>query len=148
MASFIKRYFPDSNDSAECYHPPASNEQIELLETQLGFSLPADYKIFLLSTNGFEGWIGPSYARFASTEEVLSTTLDFSRQFFPWAIFLGSDGGGVMYILDTRFIPMRFGVLEFIADENDFKPLGNSFEQFIKRLYDDTIFTRPENDGG
>lgn len=40
-----------------------------------------------------------------------------------------------MYILDLREEEIRFGMIPYIADEEDFVNLGSSFEIFIKNLY-------------
>jgi hypothetical protein len=45
-----------------------------------------------------------------------------------------------MIVIDKRKTPNQFGLLPYIADEEDFIPLGNIFEKFIERLYNGTAF--------
>ena len=46
-----------------------------------------------------------------------------------------------MYVIDKRTNPLQFGLLPFISSDEDFIPLGDTFEEFIKHLYDNDFWT-------
>lgn len=135
MATGISQYFIGSITNL-----PSTQQQILELEAKLNIILPQSYKDFLLITNGFEGTIGNSYAAFETVQNIYQSTLANCAEFFPWAIFIGSDGGGEMYIIDKRTSPVQFGLLPFIGDDEDFIPLGSTFEILLKRLNEGSVF--------
>ena len=134
----INKYFTDNDGFENKFNPPATPEQIAVVEKYFGITLPADYKDFLLYTNGFEyrGY------EFNNVETIPELTDGYCGEFFPWAVHIGGNGGGEMFVIDKRQSPYQFGILPYVADEEDFLPLGNTFEELIKRLHDDTIFDR------
>ena len=138
----IVKYFHDTEGCKNEFNPPATEEQIHEAETQLNFKFPDDYKEFLRITNGFDGFVNNWYVVLESTENIYERHSGFCAEFFPWAINVGGDGGGEMFVIDTRTFPFQYGVLPCIAAEEDFIPLGNTFEKFISRLYNDTVFDR------
>lgn len=140
MADLLKKYFHDTADNANDFNLPATDEQISELEDQLQIQLPSDYKDFLRVTNGFAGFINHFFADFDSTDKIYQSTQDTCADFFPWAIYIGTNGGGEMFVIDKRQAPHQFGLLPNIGNENDFIPLGDTFEKFIQRLYNNTAF--------
>ena len=128
MDFFLEKYFGKPENA------PASFQDIDQLEAELGIRLPSDFSNFLRNVNGFEGFIGDSYVVFATVQTIHQLTLDYCSEFFPWAIFIGSNAGLEMLIIDTRSSPYQFGLLPFIADDSDFVGLGHSFEQFLEKL--------------
>ena len=142
MPDFIKKYFHDTVDRKNEFNFPATSEQIENLENQLKIEFPNDYKEFLKFTNGFEGSVNEFFVRFEPVELIYQSTQDICAEFFQWAIYIGTNGSGEMFVIDKRQTPYQFGLLPFIADDNDFIPLGDTFEKFIERLYDDTAFKK------
>ena len=146
MSDLIKKYFHDTVDKANEFNTPATDRQISELENQLALELPTDYKDFLKITNGFAGIINQFVVHFDPVEEIFQSTQDNCTEFFPWAIYIGTNGGGEMFVIDKRQTPYQFGLLPNIADENDFLPLGDTFEKFIQRLYNDTAFDKVLSD--
>lgn len=142
MLEFILKYFHDIGDNHNEFNGPATEEQIDKLQMQLGVALPNDYKDFLLFSNGFEGEVGQFVVIFEEVDRIYDTTQITCADFFPWAIFIGSNGSGEMFVIDTRKMPYQFGLLPYISSENDFLPLGDTFEKFIQRLYNDTAFEK------
>lgn len=142
MPDFIAKYFHDTIDNKNKFNPPATDEQIVVLETQMGIDLPKDYKDFLRFTNGFEGLVNEFVIRFDPSENIYQSTQDTCAEFFPWAIYIGTNGNLEMFVIDKRQTPYQFGLLPYIADDNDFIPLGDTFEKFIERLYRDTAFAK------
>lgn len=143
MSDLIKKYFHDTVDNANEFNPPATDEQISELENQLSIELPTDYKDFLKFTNGFAGTINEFVVDFDPVDTIYQSTQDTCAEFFPWAIYIGTNGGGEMFIIDKRQTPYQFGLLPNIADENDFLPLGDTFEKFVqRRLYNDAAFDK------
>jgi hypothetical protein len=110
------------------------------VEELLGITLPADYRDFLLSSNGFEGFVNESYLRLIPVGFLYENTQDFCSEFFPWAVYLGTNGGGEMAVLDTREQPFQFGLLPYLGEDEDFIPLGETFESFIRAIYNDEVF--------
>jgi cell wall assembly regulator SMI1 len=142
MTDLIKKYFHDTADNANEFNPPATDEQIAELESQLQIELPNDYKEFLKVTNGFAGTVNEFVVDFDPVDKIYQSTQDTCAEFFPWAVYIGTNGGGEMFVIDKRQTPYQFGLLPNIADENDFLPLGDTFEKFIQRLYNDTAFDK------
>ncbi|SEJ25927.1 SMI1 / KNR4 family (SUKH-1) [Dyadobacter koreensis] len=128
MDSFLEKYSPKIENE------PASLQDIAQLEAELGIRLPSDFSTFLRNVNGFEGFIGNSYAIFAPLQAIYQMTLDYCAELYPWAVFIGSNGGLEMFIIDTRSSPYQFGLLPFIADDSDFVGFGQSLEQFLEML--------------
>jgi hypothetical protein len=93
-------------------------------------------------TNGFDGMVGESIAIFEPVQTLYQTTRTTTTKDFPGAVFLGSNAGLEMYILNTRQKPYQFVLLPGIFSENDFISLGETFEKFIDRLYFDTAFDK------
>ena len=139
---FIKKYFHDTDDNRNKFNAPATSEQIANLEDQFEIELPNDYKEFLKFTNGFEGWVNEFVVRFVPVEQIYQSTQNNCAEFFPWAIYIGTNGNVEMFVIDKRQTPYQFGLLPYIADDNDFIPLGDSFEKFIERLYNDTAYKK------
>ena len=117
------------------FNPPATDEQIAELESQLQIELPNDYKEFLKVTNGFAGTVNEFVVDFDPVDKSYQSTQDTCAEFFPWAVYIGTNGGGEVFVIDKRQTPYQFGLLPNIADDNDFLPLGDMFEKFIQRLY-------------
>ena len=90
-------------------------------------------------SNGFEGFLNESYLRLIPVDFLYENTQDFCSEFFPWAIYLGTNGGGEMAVLDTRKQPFQFG-LPYLGVDDDFIALGETFESFVKSIYNDEIF--------
>lgn len=140
MKEIIQKYFSDAQSEmmyteTHTFNLPTELEVIEKVEKELNIKFPQDYKDFLLIANGYEGVLGQSYVQLIKVEEVVKYTEMYGGEFFPWAIYLGADGGNEMFVLDKREDQLRFGVMPFIGDDQDFIPLGNTFEEFAKRLY-------------
>lgn len=142
MLDIIAKYFHNNGGSDNEFNKPASDQQIHRLETQLGIELPKDYKDFLKVTNGYDGVVNEFNVSLCPVDEIYHITQDTCSKFFPWAVYIGTNGNLEMFVIDTRQKTYQFGLLPYIADENDFLPLGDTFEKFIQRLYSDTAFTR------
>ena len=145
--ALINKYFsdkPTANNYAQSniFFPPAEISMIELVEKNLGIKLPQDYVDFLLTTNGFDGMIGESYVVFEQIKKVEEYTSNYCGEFFPWAIYIGTDGGNEMYVIDKRGPNYNFGLLPYISDDKDFINLGDTFEGFVRRLYDNDFWTK------
>ena len=140
--NFIKKYLSNTEEYQNKFNPPATEGQIIKLENELGIILPTDYKDFLRFTNGFEGAITNFIVIFDPVDKVYQSTQDTCAEFFPWAVCIGTNGNLEMFVIDKRQNPYQFGLLPNIAEDNDFIPLGDTFEKFIVRLYNDTAFTK------
>ena len=139
MEQNLQLYFQSPEDYENQFYPPVEVNQFDLIETSLGIQLPDDYKAFLRTTNGFDGMIGESYCVLNKIEDLPSLTVNYCKEFFPWAIHIGSNGGGEMYVLDKRGNSLTYGMLPYIGEDDDYIPLGQSFLDFIKRLYQSDI---------
>ena len=140
MDKIIKKYFSDPQSDLNFtdkneFNPPANLEVITKVEKELNIKFPKDYSDFLLITNGYDGNLGQSYIQLIRVEQVVEYTEMYGGEFFPWVVYLGSDGGNEMFILDKRESQLHFGVIPFIGDEEDYIPLGNTFEEFLGHLY-------------
>jgi hypothetical protein len=140
MDSLINKYFSDNSiledyTVTNMFHPPADLETIKEVETALSIKFPSDYVTFLLTSNGYGGKIGQSYSTFIPAEKIVEYTTSYGGEFFPWIVFIGTDGGNEMYVLDKRNNKLKFGILPYIGDENDFILLGETFEEFVRHLY-------------
>lgn len=142
MDNHFMEYFKNSNNQSNGFNPPATEYQIQIIERQLGIALPVDYRLFFKFTNGFEGFINDFYVILSPIEKIPQETLDNLGDEFPWAFFIGSNGNLEMFVIDTRTNPFQFGLLPFIGSEDDFIPLGNTFEIFISKLYSGTAYDK------
>lgn len=140
MSDLVNKYFQSEGNYKNEFYLPASEETIIEIEGKLDLIFPLDYRKFLLTTNGFEGFVGKSCARFERVEGIIEMIEGYELP--SWVVSIGSDGGAEMYIIDRKEEEYKFGMLPFIFDDNDFIPLGTTFEQFIKRLFEGTMFDK------
>ena len=132
----VIKYFHDYKVSD--FTQPATLAQISAIEQHFGIILPNDYKEFLLFTNG----LASEFGTFDAVEDIPNDTDVCCKEFFAWAIYIGCDGGGEMFVIDRRQQPLQFGLLPYIGDDTDFIPLGDTFDEFVACLYNGTAFNR------
>jgi hypothetical protein len=147
MKEIIAKYFSDPASeenyvSKNEFYPSANPDKIISVEKSFAIEFPQDYKEFLSITNGFEGMIGQSYVRFNKVAEMEEYTKAYCVEFFPWLIHIGSNGGDEMFVLDKRESTLRYGIMPYIGDDEDFIPLGNTFEEFVGHLYNNDFWER------
>ena len=140
MIKLIAHYLENQDDYENQLNPPVDTTKIQEVEKELDFKLPEDYLAFLEITNGFEGFIGESYCQFLRLEEIVEFTEGDCKENFPWAVRIGGNGGGEMYVIDKREECPTYGIMSFIGGEEDLIPLGKDFEEFLKHLYLDDFW--------
>ena len=136
----INNYFNTTIDFTNHFYPPAAPGEVEDAEELLEIEFPSDYKNFLQVSDGFEGFINKFFIRLIPAGYIYENTQDYCSEFFPWAIYLGTNAGGEMIVLDKRNEPLQFGMIPYLGTDEDLIILGDTFEAFIVSLYNDEVF--------
>ncbi len=119
------------------FQPSATDELIRSSETELSLQLPGQYIEFLRIGNGGEGFIGESYAILWDVSELASLNTSYeSNKWAPGFLIFGSDGGDEAFGFDTRKPRWLVVQIPFVGmDWNEARSLGDSFNEFLERLY-------------
>jgi len=118
--------------------PPATEGRIRRAETELGVSLPPDYREFLAWSNGGYGIIGEHYVSLEAVEDIPQYNEQYQiGKYLPNVIAIGSNRGGECYAFDYRdnrenppLVQVPFGDLE--PDAVTF--LGDSFGSWFTKI--------------
>jgi SMI1 / KNR4 family (SUKH-1) len=121
---------------------PATLSGIAAAESVLIYSLPADYKDFLLMTDGLEGAGDHEYLVLWSSKELIELNAAYHvKEFVPNVIIFGSDGAEEAYGFDISVVPASIVKLPFIG--MGYVPnerLAGSFEEFLSMKIPVTFF--------
>jgi hypothetical protein len=118
--------------------PAATDAAIRETENQLNAELPREYKGFLRSSNGGDGFVGKEYVILWRVDELPSMNQLYEVQkYVPGLLVFGSSGGGEAYGFDTRvpdwpIVRVPFFGMEWAVAE----PMGSSFSEFLGQLYE------------
>jgi len=112
---------------------PAAPVDIETMERHFSYSFPADYKEFLLFTNGLEGETPNDYLVLWSVKELIELNTAYHvTEFVQNVIIIGSDGAEDAFGFDTSdtngaIIKLPFIGMGHIANEK----VADTFEAFL-----------------
>jgi cell wall assembly regulator SMI1 len=116
---------------------PASETEISQLERDLGFGLPADYREFLLLSDGYNGDVGAKgYAQLWSVRELTANNEGYEvGSWVPELTLIGSNGGPTAYGIDRQEVRASFVSIPFVPMARDeIRPLGGTFVEFLAAL--------------
>ena len=123
----------------EDFEKPADPDHIDVTEQLLCMTFPAQYKEFMLNSNGIEGAIGENaYVAIWRIEEIFDRNKDYDvDEYTPGLVYFGSDGSDMAFAFDKRSekIPIVTIPFESIHIE-DAKKIGDTFIEFLKYLQD------------
>ena len=99
MKESLKHFF-----APEDLEVPTTERCIKQVEELLGINFPAEYKEFMLETNGVEGGIGEnSYVAIWHIEEIIDLNNEYDvNKYTPGLLYFASDGGGTAFAFDIR----------------------------------------------
>jgi hypothetical protein len=115
---------------------PASAEMVKDVELHFGIRLPTDYKSFMISRGGGEGFIGEQYLVIWQIGELIEFNRNYeAEKYAPGLVLFGSNGAGEAFAFDAR--PgenMIIRVVPFIGMAlEDAIPIADNFEKFLFR---------------
>lgn len=129
---------PSAEDllSENLYLKGATPVILNTLERDLSISLPESYRRFMLRSNGCDGPVGELWIILYAAERVSAETTKHRLSIgVEEAVFIGTDGGGEAYIIDTRQSPPRFGSIPFIGDGlDDISFVSETLDEFVQKL--------------
>lgn len=111
-------------------------ENIQLIQSEIGFQLPEDYLYYLLNYKGFEGFIGLEYVVLWDVDELLQLNKDYDiLSSFPETIAIGSNGGSEFIGIAFNDQQYRLVVSPFIDLDCAYHiDIGDSFSDMLCRL--------------
>jgi hypothetical protein len=117
---------------------PATKEALTKAESEIGMTFPAQYKEFMVESNGAAGRVGEnSYLSIWVVEEIVSLNKDAKvEEFIPGLAFFASDGGSTAYAFDKR--TESISIVEIPDDSIHIEEAvlcGNTSEEFLEYLY-------------
>lgn len=113
---------------------PVGDDAVVDLERWLGQLVPADYREFLLATNGGKGMIGSNPVFFERAGKIQALN-DGIAQVVPHFVMIGSDCIGGGYFLDRRTGLGSVVRMELIdLDLGNMMPEGATFTEFLEGL--------------
>lgn len=115
-------------------NPPASEDVIRRAEAQLGRPLPADFRRFLLSSDGYGGPVGDQGfdAYLWSADEIASGGYEGPEE--AGVILIGSNGGPTGYGFQPREANRFVSIPLASSDPAEIRHLGDSFGEFLRAI--------------
>jgi hypothetical protein len=122
-----------------------SESTLDEIEEYAGFLLPSDYRLFLSTFFGFDGFIGEEYCQLWSAENVKIYNKNYSiLEYLPLHLGIGSNGGGdLIAIQKLNQFEYRIVLTPFIVfDSHDNIEIGKSFADCLNKLGNGAKWTR------
>ncbi len=119
----------------------ATREEIDQAETELGLTLPSEYRALLAESNGLRPQGGHTdrydLALFAAAELAEMNTAYEVPDYLPGHLLIGLDGGGRGIFLDTAAEPSPVYLCEMGAlFPDDLRRLADSLEAWMRTGWD------------
>lgn len=117
----------------------ATEDKLREAEITIGWELPADYRSFLVKSNGGNGFIGNTYLILWAIEELCRFNKEYRvNNYTPGLILFGSTGGGEAYAFDTRKKPSFILRIPFVGMDFQYgTPIANNFDELTSKLVSD-----------
>lgn len=115
----------------------ASADAIAECERHFGREFPKDYRDFMMSSNGGEGFVGAhSYLRLWKIEELPLMNDGYeAANYLPDSLLFGTDGGEEAFGFDLRSSEIKIVEAPFIGMEWKYaRLLSDSFHGFLHLL--------------
>lgn len=115
----------------------ASVDDVADAEKALGITLPMDYKQFMMSMDGGDGFIGEgSYLTLWSVRELAEFNADYETALYcPGVVVIGSSGGGEAFGIDRQDGEMKFIRVPFVGMSRSLIEVESaSFEGFLMSI--------------
>lgn len=124
---------------------PSTSGGMEEVEKHFGCVLPSDYKNFMATHDGGEGFIGSQYIILWRSAELIDFNRDYEvTMYAPGLLLFGSNGGGEAFAFDFRETEkMRVRIVPFIGMSlQDARLVADTFEGLLNDLAksDGTLF--------
>ncbi len=115
---------------------PSTTREVTTLESELGISLPDDYRTFLLNRGRGEGFFGRRYLLLYSADQILPFNHDYeTSKHAPGLLLFGTDGGGEGFAFDLREASYHIVIVPLIGMSlNDAKRIASTFTDFLEKL--------------
>ncbi|MCE3229492.1 MAG: hypothetical protein K0S32_4043 [Bacteroidetes bacterium] len=106
---------------------------IKDIEKAAGFSLPEDYKKFLLGFKAFEGPVGEEYFSLLPIEKLIKNNKDYTIfENLPDTLAIGSNMGGEFIAIEKVKKKIRIVISPYIdLDKKCHIEIGSSFTDFL-----------------
>lgn len=116
----------------------ASTPNIDSVELILGFSFPLDYREFLSTLNGAEGFVGSNYVTLWASETLVQMNREYAVQVYaPGFIMIGTNGSGEGFGFDNRDSRATVVALPLVGmDWREHTHLADTFSLFVQHLLD------------
>jgi hypothetical protein len=116
---------------------PSTTGIMDGVEAHFGCVLPVQYKRFMGTHDGGEGFIGKQYLILWKAAELIDFNRDYeAAKYAPGLLLFGSNGGGEAFAFDTREAEsMKIRMVPFIGMSlQDGKLVADTFEDFLTCL--------------
>jgi hypothetical protein len=115
---------------------PASEGSLQSLERDLNIRIPDDYRAFMMSHNGGEGFIGRQYLILWRAEEIMPFNRDYQvSEYAPGILLFASSGGGEGFGFDTRLDGLPVVQVPFVGlDLKYAQCVANGFSELLERM--------------
>lgn len=123
-------------------HSNLTDSDIINIEKEVGFILPDDYKNFIKTVNGCEGFVNnQNYIIFWKSEDIGKYNREYQVvDFINEILLFGSDGAGEAFAFD-RLNGMSIVRVPFVGMDRELViPLSNTFSEFLELLYEKDIY--------
>jgi len=114
-----------------------SNVSFEMVEKEIGFELPDDYKYYLANFDYFEGFLGPEYLKLFAYDNLLERNKEYGIiEALPNTLMIGNNGSSefiAIECLNTKDFRVVLSPLIDLSDQYHIE-IGTSFSDMIDRL--------------
>lgn len=111
----------------------ASEEVLKKVESELGRSLPSDYRSFLQKIDGGEGFVGPEYLILWKADELKQFNDEYEvSKYAPGLLLFASNGGGEGFAFDES---LKIVQVPFIGmSPNEAIHVADNFIHLLQRM--------------
>jgi len=117
-------------------HAPSTGALLEEAECTLSIRFPADYRAFLLSSEGYDGPVGTAGHDVYLWPLATIVRREYDGPAEAGVLLIGSNGGptgyGIVSAAPDQFVSMPLAS----ADHDELRPLGTSFQEFLQAVAD------------
>ena len=115
---------------------PCVNSSIENVEKHFGCLLPQQYKSFMSTHDGGEGFIGARYLILWRIGKLIEFNRDYeAAKYAPGFLLFGSSGGGEAFAFDMTRSDMKIRMVPFIGlSPKNAVFVADTFEHFLNHF--------------